>query len=392
MTNYLAIDSIQSVQIDHTSRCNLACPQCARIDNGKINEYMPIDELTVEDYKVIFPLSVLKQVKLITQCGNYGDIIASNTILDCLEWLRNNGCTAHINIMTNGSARNTDWWKRLAEIIGLNGRVTFSVDGLRDTNHLYRVNSNWDKIIKNATTYMEHGGRARWDYLVFEYNQHQVEEAETLARELGFESFYVKNTSRFINNKNYINGKVSTEENVKLRDGNNYNIQQPTDEKLRSTSSEKFVNIIDKHKTWENYIKETGIRCKFQQQNALFVDFQARLWPCTWVAAPIYFSQPDNIQTKQIHDLMKHYGENFNSLRHHSLNDVLNHEWFANSLVSSWGTEDKLMTCGRTCGDSYEFSSRAPANSKLTKFKILTKKYGWLKEGDKHFNEYEAMQ
>ena len=382
MNDYLAIDNVKSIQIDHTSRCNCMCPQCARVSEGIVNPRMPIDELTVEDYKVIFPSTIIKQVELITQCGNYGDIVASNTILDCLEWLRENGSTAHINIMTNGSARTADWWKRLASIIDLNGRVIFSIDGLKDTNHLYRVGAIWNKVIENANTYIENGGRARWDYLIFDHNQHQVEEAEKLAREIGFESFYVKNTSRFINDKNYLTGKVSEEETLK----------QPTDEKYRSTSSEKFVNIIDKHNTWENYINETTIDCKFQKQSALFVDFQARLWPCTWVAAPIHFAKIDNIQTKQIHSLMEHYGTTFNSLRHHTLEDVLTHEWFANNLVSSWKTDEKLMTCGRTCGTDYEFSSRAPANSKLTKFKILTKKHGWIKEGEEHFNEYEAMQ
>ena len=120
MNNYLTIDSINSIQIDHTSRCNCLCPQCARVSEGIVNPRMPIDELTVEDYKVIFPSTIIKQVELITQCGNYGDIVASNTILDCLEWLRENGSTAHINIMTNGSARTAAWWKRLASIIGLN--------------------------------------------------------------------------------------------------------------------------------------------------------------------------------------------------------------------------------------------------------------------------------
>ena len=382
MNNFFAIDDIKSIQIDHTSRCNCMCPQCARVSEGIVNPRMPIDELTVEDYKVIFPSTIIKQVELITQCGNYGDIVASNTILDCLEWLRENGSTAHINIMTNGSARNMDWWKRLASIIGLNGRVTFSIDGLEDTNHLYRVGAIWNKVIENANTYIENGGRARWDYLIFDHNQHQVEEAEKLAREIGFESFYVKNTSRFINDKNYLTGKVSEEETLK----------QPTDEKYRSTSSEKFVNIIDKHNTWENYINETTIDCKFQKQSALFVDFQARLWPCTWVAAPIHFAKIDNIQTKQIHSLMEHYGTTFNSLRHHTLEDVLTHEWFASNLVSSWETDEKLMTCGRTCGTDYEFSSSTPANSKLKRFKILTEKYGWINEGDEHFNEYETMQ
>ncbi len=388
MNNFFAIDDIKSVQIDHTSRCNCLCPQCARVSNGVVNPRMPIDELTVEDYKVIFPSTIIKQVDIISQCGNYGDIVASNTILDCLEWLRENGCTAHINIMTNGSARTADWWKRLASIIDLNGRVIFSIDGLEDTNHLYRVNASWNKIMENASTYIANNGRARWDYLIFDHNQHQVEEAEKLAREIGFESFYVKNTSRFIQNKNYVTGKVSKEETLK----------QPTDEKYRSTSDEKFVNIIDKHGTWENYINETTIDCEVRKRSELFIDFQARVWPCTWVAAPIHFVGDDNIQKVQIHKVLDYYGWEFNSLRHHSLDEVLNHEWFKNELVESWErTQDdipigKLMTCGRTCGTDYEFSSCTPANSKLKRFKILTEKYGWIKEGEEHFDEYEVME
>ena len=34
------------------------------------------------------------------------------------------------------------------------------------------------------------GGRARWDFLIFAHNEHQVDEAEALATKWGFKSFY----------------------------------------------------------------------------------------------------------------------------------------------------------------------------------------------------------
>lgn len=34
-------------------------------------------------------------------------------------------------------------------------------------------------------------------YLVFQHNEHQVEEAERLASELGFKEFAIKSTSRY---------------------------------------------------------------------------------------------------------------------------------------------------------------------------------------------------
>lgn len=360
--SYLDISEIRSIQIDHTSRCNLLCTQCARVDRGKLNPLVPMDDLTVEDYKVIFPKEIIKNIIIVTQCGNYGDVVASNTFLDCLDWLRTNGYNRHINVITNGSARSADWWKELAKILGKEGKVTFSIDGLADTNHLYRVNSNWNKLRENIKTFINAGGRARWDYLVFEHNEHQVEAAKVLAKEWGFEGFYVKKTNRFINNKNY---KTDTSKTSTKK------INMAKEKKYQSN----FDEIVQEYGSWSNYVDSTEIECKFKKQNALFVDFEARLWPCTWVGAPIYFAGADNIQKQQIHKILTHYSWHFNSLRHYNLQEVLNHDWFKSQLIESWHGKQsdnpigKLMSCGRTCGTSYDFSSSSEDNRKLTTFK-----------------------
>ena len=405
---YLDISEIESIQIDHTSRCNLLCPQCARVVKGKVNPNLPMGELTVDDYKIIFPKEIIKNIKLITQCGNYGDVVASNTILDCLDWLRTNGYKGHINVITNGSARTASWWKELAKILGRHGKVTFSIDGLRDTNHLYRVNSQWDKIRQNIKTYIDAGGRARWDFLVFEHNEHQIEKAKALAQKLGFESFYVKKTSRFISNRNYVKNTsveqidvkikqepekdivlksntepwefVSVPDTITIQDREFGALDKPSKE--HQTNIGSFDNIIDKFGSWDNYVNQTEIDCKFRKQKALFVDFEARLWPCTWTGAPIYFEGKNNVQKIQLHKILDHYGWNFNSLRHHSLDDVLNHSWLKAELETSWrqvmnpkkkwwkrnAAIGKLMSCGRTCGTSYDFSSSSEKNRELTTF------------------------
>ena len=51
-------------------------------------------------------------------------------------------------------------------------KVTFGIDGLQDTNHLYRISTNFDKIIKNAKAFIDAGGFAKWHMLVFEHNEH----------------------------------------------------------------------------------------------------------------------------------------------------------------------------------------------------------------------------
>ena len=48
-----------------------------------------------------------------------------------------------IEMWTNGGARDTVFWKRMAQ---LKVHVIFGIDGLEDTNHLYRKNAKWKSI------------------------------------------------------------------------------------------------------------------------------------------------------------------------------------------------------------------------------------------------------
>ena len=51
---YNSTDEVHILQLDHTSRCNLHCPLCARTSVGmpkNLNPRMPIADLTIDDYK-----------------------------------------------------------------------------------------------------------------------------------------------------------------------------------------------------------------------------------------------------------------------------------------------------------------------------------------------------
>ena len=54
-----------------------------------------------------------------------------------------------IDIATNGSLRTQKYFKNLANILkGVDHRVTFALDGLEDTHSYYRINTNFNKVIK----------------------------------------------------------------------------------------------------------------------------------------------------------------------------------------------------------------------------------------------------
>lgn len=350
-SNYIDLNEIACLHIEHTSKCNLLCPQCARVDsNGKKNSILPMEELTIDDYKKILTPEFAKQIERIFWCGNYGDSIASNNFLDCLEFVRHSG-VGGLTLVTNGSARNPAWWTKVAQILDRDTDIVdFSIDGLEDTNHIYRINSNWNKLKENITAFINAGGNANWDYLIFDHNIHQVAEAKALAKELKFKSINYKNTSRFI-------------------DVSNFNEVMEIETKNKSTISSKenknktkYEQIINKFDSFNSYVDQTPITCKYKVSKTVYIDFQMKLWPCCWVGAPTYFENEDDIQKVQLKALESRYEKDFNSLREHTLKDVLEHEFYNKDLTNSWSNtmEDKnakLFTCGRTCGTDYEFSS-----------------------------------
>jgi MoaA/NifB/PqqE/SkfB family radical SAM enzyme len=75
--------------------------------------------------------------------------------------------------------------------------ITFSVDGLADSNHLYRVNARWDDV-EAAIRYCGPRVKTVWKFIVFKHNEHQIEGAKSLAREAGVRDLIFKKSGRFV--------------------------------------------------------------------------------------------------------------------------------------------------------------------------------------------------
>lgn len=362
---YLDCEDVKYLQLDHNSTCNLRCPQCARTHEGNTHPDLPLTELTVDDYKWF--LKDLLNLDTVMWCGNYGEVGFSETFLDCLQYVVEN-TRAKCIITTNASVRDERWWKEVAKLLDRRGKVNFSIDGLEDTNPIYRVNSNWNRIVSNVKAFNDAGGRSRWDYLVFDHNEHQVDDAVDLAKELGFEQFQIKLTNRFVNDTQYTHGGEAQAQQVKNK-RSEYVLGIPKNPNFQGSGKTQNQEIIEKYGTWTNYVNTTPIKCKWQPNGQLFIDFEARVWSCTWTASG-YHHYGDNTQKHQAQKLFDKYGKYFNSLRHYSMNQILNNDYFANDFCASWqGTMDdevpKLLACGRTCGTDYEFSSAYGSNKRL---------------------------
>jgi len=347
---YLSVNEITKIQLDHTSRCNCMCPQCARVFDGKIvNPSMPITDLTTDDYKILLEPFEKNKITLF-HCGNYGDALVSPTWDETFEYCLSQD-VKRIRIATNGSMRTPNWWRNLATTAKGKVSVIFSIDGLANTNHIYRAGSQYSKIIENAQAFIEAGGHAEWAFIEFKHNYHQIEEAEHIAKELGFNKFTVKYTARFADQNQK---SQETRKGLVVEDkSNNQNVKDKEE-------------IKQKYNSFDEYVEKTTISCKYQKDKTIFVDMKMKLWPCCWLGAPEYFHKPTT-QTKSFEHLFKLYGNDFNDMRKHGWK-VFEHEFFQTYLDRSWNNQDdkfkRIYTCGRTCGDKFEFSSGHGKNIK----------------------------
>ena len=130
------------------------------------------------------------KIKRLTYNLTLSDPIYSGSFIKQLEHLATLDHRPRISISTNGSGRNSAWWLKLAGLLGEHDKVEFAIDGLADTNHIYRVNSEWDTIMLGISTLREAWtGHMVWRYVIFEHNYHQVTQAKQLASSMGFDEF-----------------------------------------------------------------------------------------------------------------------------------------------------------------------------------------------------------
>ena len=190
----ISIDQIRDVHIELTTLCNARCPLCMRNAHGFSHNFgYPEASLSLDNVKRMFSPAFVQQLNTFTVCGNYGDFVACPDALEIIDYIRANNSSIRITICTNGSARNTAFWTELAH---LKPEVSFCIDGLEDTHHLYRLDTNWSHIIRNAQAFIAAGGDAVWKMIKFEHNKHQVDACRTMAKELGFIKFDLTDHSR----------------------------------------------------------------------------------------------------------------------------------------------------------------------------------------------------
>ena len=379
-------EEIKTVHLEMTEACNASCPMCARnLNGGEVSPLLHGAELTISDIEQIFPPEFIKQLDRLYMCGNYGDPAVAKDTLEAFAYFREHNAKINLSMHTNGSMKKPEWWAELAGVIGRKGYVIFGLDGLEDTNHLYRQGTVWSKIMENAQAFIAAGGRARWDYIVFAHNEHQVEEAQALATKMGFEKFNVKKSNRFFSNTR---GQVKTEHQAGNRKGAATTLlAMPSDPKYHNMAikdlealtknqksdpyqlittvadlkdkvgSQKFTVDPDSKKPMEKYWDEVPIKCKVAEEKSIYVTAEGYLQPCCWTAGQMYVWYWRE-RGGQIWSAIDQAGLDTLDLKKNSLKNVIEGQFIQDIIPSSWSkpscAEGKLAVCAKTCGTKYD--------------------------------------
>ena len=352
MYNYA---DIKSIHLEVTQNCQANCPMCDRNMNGKgINPHINLDELSLEDCKKIFTPSFIAQLDTMYMCGNLGDPIVAKDTLEIFKYFRLHNEKMWLSMNTNAGAKNEEWWRDLATCLGRMGAVIFSVDGLSDTNHIYRQGVVWRNVERNMKAFIAAGGRARWDFLIFEHNQHQVEEAEALATAWGCEKFMKKKTGRFITQDSK---KKESHQAVDKKGNSTTELKKP-DQKYQNNALSKLDVIKNKYGSMDAYYDAAPINCKVKDEGNLYITAEGLALPCCWTAGRMYKWWHKDPTVEQVWNFIDQVGgKDAINAKKHGLRAVFETGIFDN-IENSWSKpscdDGKLKVCSQKCGAEFD--------------------------------------
>ena len=202
--------------IDASHRCIFKCPQCVRQKSTSQDQIRRSFDLDEANFQKILDY----YVHGITFCGQISDPIYHPRFLNLLKMCDNTNL--RIRIATVGSGKSDDWWNEAYSYgIGKNAWY-FGVDGIDEKSELYRIGSNFKDVWSRMKQGRDLGHTIVWQYIIFGYNEHEIDRAIEIAQEENFALMFV-NTNRGFNPnspllRNNVEFKLSKPDNKHLEE------------------------------------------------------------------------------------------------------------------------------------------------------------------------------
>ena len=299
-------ETLEWIDIELTSFCNIKCKWCFRViskgaDKILNKSYIDIDVIRKRFQKEMFP-----SIKIINFCGSVDEPCSHPQFFEIIKHFADWDC--HINIATNGSLRTVKWWTELASILPKSHKVVWGIDGSDELSEEYREGSSFKKVQQNYRAFIAAGGRANWQFISFEHNEHQLETARQIAKDEGFIEF-------------------------------------------KTIISHRKDSGGVKHKKVKAQ-ESPCISCKYSNQKRIFVNHMGNVIPCCHLNSKMLeFAVNPKPKDRFEEILVEEDYMNDINLANVSLDEAMNGKVWT-EIQNSWTSDDRISKCVSTCKEN----------------------------------------
>lgn len=326
------LQDVKIMQVDITSYCNAACGTCARYvpESDDMHPLMELNHFDVELYERLVTYDIKdSNIESVHFNGNFGDFSMHPHILDIVEISKKAGLL--VEMSTNGSPRTTKFWHKLAGLLTPYDNVTFCIDGTsQESNETYRRKTVYSKILNNMKAFNDNGGKSIWTMTVFNHNINELQEAKTIAENLGCSRFETR-----MSHEDYI--KFTTHEVF---------TDLVKDEHIFHETF-KIMEYID---VFENDLQKKT-PCYFYKRSMIQIDAYGTVWPCCYISQKSFGIDPlpGEPYAKNKDDIFTNTLKEKLTLRKYTLAEILTSNFFT-KFIPDGVDKGSLEVCQNNCG------------------------------------------
>lgn len=314
--------TIEKVQFDLNVTCNAFCPGCHRyafVDNQMyLNPHLNFNSnISTDIIERVMENPRLSDDVWVDMVGLVGEPIAHKDFLLITDIIYKYRPNANLNIHTNGGLRSVEFFTALGDKIkrqGPGSSVTFSIDGLEDTNNIYRIGVIWEKVIENAKAIVSTGANVTWKCIEFPWNTHQQNEIEQSAKDMGMNFRWERNRDKGSKRMKLYMDAIN----------NRFHKKTPAP-----------INVNPNAEIGQGYtFSFPKIKDRCFDEKSIYINYDGRVLPCCMFNA----ATTDEQYMKEIDSFIYGTDSEWNNLHTNSLEEVMDNMWWKmlfNSLTTA---------------------------------------------------------
>jgi len=208
----------------------------------------------------------------------------------------------------------------------------------------------------NTQAFIRAGGKAQWNYIVFEHNEHQVELARQLSIDMGFETFLPRSTGRFFNH--------SLVEEMTSWPGPGYTLAPPKQVAYRNKSMLKLIELKKEYTDTREYFDTTEIQCDALLGKKVAISAEGLVLPCNFFTHNLYDARfrdgslpgANSLSfvdgKNQVESVVDYYGKDNLNINNKTIEEIFANPFWQH-VVDSWNkslNDGRIFECAMTCG------------------------------------------